>query len=176
MRWRDKEITVPSFFVYYTWCNNLRLYNRMILAIIKMLMWTKQQTIVHFLGLQNSYGIIFHSTLFEKFLWATFAFISVKLYTTLLKIFRTCIYKNFVIAHFTSPHLKLAFLEFKIFSILKLKLLHWTTIIFIFWDFLMFYQISLSPQVKRCAIITYKHCVYELLHELPNDLRLIRKY
>ena len=32
-----------------------------------------------------------------------------------------------------------------------------STIIFkIFWDFLMFYQISLSPQVKRCAIITYK--------------------
>ena len=84
---------MPSFFVYYTWCNDLRLYNRMILAIIKMLMWTKQQTIVHFLGLQNSYGIIFHSTLFEKFLWATFTFISTKLYTTLLKIFRTCIYK-----------------------------------------------------------------------------------
>ena len=29
----------------------------------------------------------------------------------------------------------------------------------------MFYQIFLSPQVKQCAIITYKH-------ELPKDLRL----
>ena len=36
----------------------------------------------------------------------------------------------------------------------------------------MFYQIFLSPQVKRCAIITYKHGIHELLHELPNDLRL----
>ena len=30
----------------------------------------------------------------------------------------------------------------------------------------------LSSQVKRCAIITYKHDLYELPHELPNDLRL----
>ena len=37
-----------------------------------------------------------------------------------------------------------------------------------FWDFSMFYQIFLSPQVKWCAIITYKHGIYEL----PNDLRL----
>ena len=36
----------------------------------------------------------------------------------------------------------------------------------------MFYQILLSPQVERPAIITYKHGVYELPHELPNDLRL----
>ena len=33
----------------------------------------------------------------------------------------------------------------------------------------MFYQIS--PQVKRCAIITYS--IYQLLHELPHDLRFI---
>ena len=40
----------------------------------------------------------------------------------------------------------------------------------------MFYQTFLSPQVKRCAIITYKYGMYELLHELLNDLRLdIRK-
>ena len=39
----------------------------------------------------------------------------------------------------------------------------------------MFYQIFLSAQVKRWAIITYKHCIYELPHELPNDLRLLRK-
>ena len=36
----------------------------------------------------------------------------------------------------------------------------------------MFYQILLSPQVKRWAIITYKHGIYELSHELLNDLRL----
>ena len=35
----------------------------------------------------------------------------------------------------------------------------------------MFYQILLSPQVKRWAIIT-KDGIYELPHELPNDLRL----
>ena len=36
----------------------------------------------------------------------------------------------------------------------------------------MFYQFLLSPQVKRCAIITYKHSTYELPHELQNELRL----
>ena len=42
-----------------------------------------------------------------------------------------------------------------------------TTIFIIFWD-LTFYQLFLWPQVKWCAIITYKHGIYEL----PNDLRL----
>ena len=37
---------------------------------------------------------------------------------------------------------------------------------------LMFYQILLSPQVKRCVVISYKHGIYELPHELPNDFRL----
>ena len=46
------------------------------------------------------------------------------------------------------------------------------TTIFIFWDFWMFYQIFFSSQVKRCAIITCKHGIYELPHELPNELRL----
>ena len=36
----------------------------------------------------------------------------------------------------------------------------------------MFHQILLSPQVKQCTIITYKHGIYELPHELPYDLRL----
>ena len=36
----------------------------------------------------------------------------------------------------------------------------------------MFYQIFLSPQVKRIGIIRNKHGVYELPHELPNVLRL----
>ena len=35
----------------------------------------------------------------------------------------------------------------------------------------MFYQTFLTPQVKRSAIITYKHGIYELPQELPNDLR-----
>ena len=42
----------------------------------------------------------------------------------------------------------------------------------ILWDFLMFYQIFLSPQVKQSAIVSNKQGVYELPHELPNDLRL----
>ena len=36
----------------------------------------------------------------------------------------------------------------------------------------MFYQIFLSPQVERRAIITYEPGISELRHELPNDLRL----
>ena len=36
----------------------------------------------------------------------------------------------------------------------------------------MFYQMFLLPLVKRCAIITYKHVMYELPLELRNDLRL----
>ena len=49
----------------------------------------------------------------------------------------------------------------------------WSTIIFItFWDFLMSYQVFFSAHVKRYAIITYKHGIYELPHELPNNRRL----
>ena len=36
----------------------------------------------------------------------------------------------------------------------------------------MFYQIFLSPQEKRCAIITYEHGTYELCYGLLKDLRL----
>ena len=43
----------------------------------------------------------------------------------------------------------------------------------IFWEFLMLYQIFLLPQVKRCAIITYKHGISQLPHELPNNLRIL---
>ena len=42
----------------------------------------------------------------------------------------------------------------------------------IFLDFSMFYQIFLSPQVKRWVIITYKNGMYKLPHNLPNDLKL----
>ena len=36
----------------------------------------------------------------------------------------------------------------------------------------MFYQIFLSSHVKWYAIIIYKQGIYELPHELPNDLGL----
>ena len=42
----------------------------------------------------------------------------------------------------------------------------------IFWDFLVFYQILLSPQVKQNVIITNKHVIYKLPHELHNDIRM----
>ena len=36
----------------------------------------------------------------------------------------------------------------------------------------MFSQIPFLPQVKRKAIISKQHVIYELPHELPNGLRL----
>ena len=45
-----------------------------------------------------------------------------------------------------------------------------TILVIIFWDFLMFYQIFLSPQVKRFVIISNRHGIYKL----SNDLRLHR--
>ena len=47
-----------------------------------------------------------------------------------------------------------------------------TIIFIIFCDFLMFYQVFLSPEVKKYAVITNKHGIYELPHEFPDDLRL----
>ena len=44
-----------------------------------------------------------------------------------------------------------------------------TIIFIIFWHFLMFCQVFLSSQVKKCEIITYKHGIYELPYELPKD-------
>ena len=35
----------------------------------------------------------------------------------------------------------------------------------------MFDKIFVSPQVKQIVIISNKHGIYELPHELPNDLR-----
>ena len=46
--------------------------------------------------------------------------------------------------------------------------------VIIFWDILMFYQNSLSPQVKRSVIITNKHGINELPHKLPNDISRLR--
>ena len=39
----------------------------------------------------------------------------------------------------------------------------------IFWDFSTFYQFFLLPLVKRWTIITNKHGIYALPHELRND-------
>ena len=47
-----------------------------------------------------------------------------------------------------------------------------TIIVIIFWDFLIFDQIFLSPQVKRSVIISNKHGIYELPHEFSNNWRL----
>ena len=33
----------------------------------------------------------------------------------------------------------------------------------------MFYEIFLSPQVEQSVILSNKHGIYELPHELPND-------
>ena len=34
----------------------------------------------------------------------------------------------------------------------------------------MFYQFFLSSQVKRSVIVSNKHTIYELRHELPNNI------
>ena len=47
-----------------------------------------------------------------------------------------------------------------------------TIMVIIFWEILVFYQIFLSPEVKRSEIISNKHGIYELPHKLPNNLRL----
>ena len=39
------------------------------------------------------------------------------------------------------------------------------------WDLLMFYEILLSAEVKRCGIVTYKNGIYEVPQELLNHLR-----
>ena len=38
-------------------------------------------------------------------------------------------------------------------------------------DFVMFYQIFLSQQMRRIVTIGNKYGIYEFPHELPNDLR-----
>ena len=42
----------------------------------------------------------------------------------------------------------------------------------IFWDILIDEHIFFLLQVKRSMIISNKHGILELPHELPNDLRL----
>ena len=59
--------------------------------------------------------------------------------------------------------------EFRLSFLLTLSS---TTSFIMFWNFSMFYQTFLSPQLKRCVIITYKHGMYELPHQLLTDLKL----
>ena len=47
-----------------------------------------------------------------------------------------------------------------------------TIMVIISEDYSMFYQIFLSPQVKRNVIISNKYDMYELPHELSNELTL----
>ena len=47
-----------------------------------------------------------------------------------------------------------------------------TTMNIIFWDFLIFYQIFFSLQIKRSVINSNEHGIYKLPQELPNGLRL----
>ena len=47
-----------------------------------------------------------------------------------------------------------------------------TILTIIFSDILMFDKTFVSPQVKRIVIISNKHGMYELPHQLPNNLRL----
>ena len=67
----------------------------------------------------------------------------------------------------------LIFQEKKFFYTLPKEYSESSVIFIIFWNVLMIYQIFLSPQVKQWAIISYKHGIYELLHELPKDLRIL---
>ena len=59
---------------------------------------------------------------------------------------------------------------------LKKKIFFQTIICIIVWDFLMFSQIFLSPQVKRYAIITYKHDIYKFPHEVNFQQSIIKYF
>ena len=45
-------------------------------------------------------------------------------------------------------------------------------VVIIFWDFLIFDQIFISPQVKLSVIISNKDGLYESPHELRNKFRI----
>ena len=55
-------------------------------------------------------------------------------------------------------------------KIKKYKKILQAIMVMIFWDFLMFYQIFLSTQVKRREIISNKYGICVLPHELPKEL------
>ena len=47
-----------------------------------------------------------------------------------------------------------------------------TTVLIVFWNLQIFYQIFLSKRVKWNVIITNENGKYGLTHELPNKARL----
>ena len=63
---------------------------------------------------EQSWKVILHSISFEKFLRTTFTLISMKRYSTLIKIFKACIYK-FCNCTFRISTFKIAFLELEMF-------------------------------------------------------------
>ena len=82
----------------------------------------------------------------------------------IIKYYLLCL-KTKLILHF----MLIADAEFWLTNVILGKKIRTTISFIIFWDFSMFYQTFLSPQVKRWAINTYKHGINELPHELPND-------
>ena len=56
----------------------------------------------------------------------------------------------------------------------KVPFLKHTTVAIVFWNFLIFYQILISPR----KIINNKNGIIDLFNELPNDLRIriLRNY
>ena len=95
-------------------------------------------------------------------------------YNSFKKFFHSCCRIKYL--KWCKPVVSLSFLDMRCPEMPHFAL---PTIIFIiFWDFFIFYQIFLSPRVKRSAIISNKHGIHELPHELPNNLKLkeIRKY
>ena len=54
------------------------------------------------------------------------------------------------------------------------KQIHWSNGKLLYWTKVqqrLLYQIFFLPQVERSVIISNKHGIYELPHELPNDLK-----
>ena len=46
-----------------------------------------------------------------------------------------------------------------------------TGVVILFWDFLIFYQIFLSPEVKQSLIISKKKDIYKSPLVLPSNLK-----
>ena len=80
----------------------------------------------------------------------------------------------FIFAFWLWSYLTIApiLVEINIYSAILTEDMISAIIFIIFWDFLIFYQIFLSLQVKRSLIVTSKQGIYEVLHELRNHLKL----
>ena len=58
------------------------------------------------------------------------------------------------------------------YIVLVVKVALFTIMAIMFWDFLVFDEIFFSPAVKQSVIISNKHGIHELSHELPKNLRI----